>query len=145
MLQCTKTLQNPGFFAIFVVFLQQKTVDLGPEIPYNFHMEMQKQARKRRQDTRHAVYVVTNTVTGEQYVGITVVGQRVAKALRVRMQKHVRRALTEGKSWALCASIREHGAQAHTYGVLEFVRGRKPAHARERELIRAHQPALNSH
>jgi len=106
-------------------------------------MEVKK--RKRRQDSRHAVYVVTNTVTGEQYVGITVVGQKVARALRVRMQKHVRRALTEGKTWSLCASIREHGPETHTYGVLEFVRGRKPAHVRERELIRAHNPKLNSH
>lgn len=121
----------------------QKTVDLAAVFDYNTCMEVKK--RKRRQDTRHAVYVVTNTVTGEQYVGITVVGQRVQKALRVRMQKHIRRALTEGKSWSLCASIREHGPEAHVYGVLEFVRGRKPAHARERELIRQHAPALNTH
>ena len=105
----------------------------------------QKATRKRRQDTRHAVYVITNVVTGEQYVGITVVGQKVQRALRVRMQKHVRRAVTENKPWFLCNSLREYGPEAHTYGVLEFVRGRKPAHARERELIREYQPALNSH
>ena len=29
--------------------------------------------------------------------------------------------------------------------VLEIVRGRKPAHARERELIRQFNPALNTH
>ena len=105
---------------------------------------MKKQSRKRRQDTRHVVYCITNTVTGEQYVGITVCGQQVRRALKIRMQKHVRRAVTENRTWALCASIREHGADSHTYGVLEFVRGRKPAHARERELIRAHAPALNT-
>ena len=64
--------------------------------------------RKRRQDTKHVVYVITNTVTQEQYIGITVCGQQVKKALRVRMQKHVRRALTENKEWALCQSIRKH-------------------------------------
>ena len=101
--------------------------------------------RKRRQDTKHVVYVITNTVTQEQYIGITVCGQQVKKALRVRMQKHVRRALTENKEWALCQSIREHGSQAFTYGIVEFVRGRKPAHARERELIREFNPALNTH
>ena len=101
--------------------------------------------RKRRQDTKHVVYVITNTVTEEQYIGITVCGQQVKKALRVRMQKHVRRALTENKEWALCQSIREHGSQAFTYGIVEFVRGRKPAHARERELIREFNPALNTH
>jgi hypothetical protein len=101
--------------------------------------------RKRRQDTRHAVYCITNSVTGEQYIGITVCGQHVRRALKIRIQKHVRRAVTENKVWALCHSIRTYGAAAHTYGVLEFVRGRKPAHARERELIHAHNPALNSH
>jgi hypothetical protein len=101
--------------------------------------------RKRRQDTKHAVYCITNTVTGEQYIGITVCGNQLRKALKVRIQKHVRRALTEDKSWALCHSIREYGSDNHTYGLVEIVRGRKPAHARERELIRKFNPALNSH
>jgi len=108
-------------------------------------METQKATRKRRQDTKHVVYVITNTVTGQQYIGITVCGQQVRKALKVRIQKHVRRALTEDKSWSLCESIREYGTRAHTYGIVEFVRGRKPAHARERELIREFCPALNTH
>jgi hypothetical protein len=108
-------------------------------------MEIKKQSRKRRQDTKHVVYVITNTVTNQQYIGITVCGQQVRKALRVRVQKHVRRAVTEGKTWALCESIRNYGAENHTYGIVEFVRGRKPAHARERELIREFAPALNTH
>lgn len=101
--------------------------------------------RKRRQDTRHAVYVITNTQTGEQYIGITVCGANLRRALRIRIQKHVRRALTEARDWNLCHSIREHGPEAHTYGLLEIVRGRRPAHARERELIREYRPALNTH
>ena len=108
-------------------------------------MELKKQSRKRRQDTKHVVYVITNVVTKQQYVGITVCGQQVRKALKVRVQKHVRRALTENKTWALCESIRNYGSDAHTYGIVEFVRGRKPAHARERELIRAVGPELNTH
>jgi hypothetical protein len=108
-------------------------------------MELKKQSRKRRQDTTHVVYCITNTVTNKYYIGITVCGQQVRKALKIRIQKHVRRALTENKDWTLCQSIREHGTDVHTYGVLETVRGRKPAHARERELIRQFSPALNSH
>lgn len=108
-------------------------------------MEVKKATRKRRQDTKHAVYTIVNNVTGEQYIGITVCGQQVRKALKVRIQKHIRRALTEQKVWALCHSIREFGPEAHSYGLVEIVRGRKPAHARERELIRAYSPALNSH
>jgi hypothetical protein len=100
--------------------------------------------RKRRQDTKHVVYCITNTVTQEQYLGITVCGQQVRRALKIRMQKHLRRALTESKDWGICRSLREYGADNHTYGVLEFVRGRKPAHARERDLIRQFQPKLNT-
>ena len=107
-------------------------------------MEVKKVTRKRRQDTKHAIYVITNTVTQQQYVGITVCGQKVRRSLKIRIQKHVRRALTENKDWALCRSIREFGVEAFTYGVIEFVRGRKPAHARERALIALHNPALNT-
>lgn len=122
-------------------FLVDQKLNFG----YNTCMEIKKQTRKRRQDTKHVVYVITNTVTQEQYVGITVCGQQVRKALKVRIQKHVRRAVTENKTWALCNSIREYGSEAHTYGIVEFVRGRKPAHARERELIREFAPTLNTH
>ena len=101
--------------------------------------------RKRRQDTKHAVYVITNRETQEQYVGITVCGQQLRQALKVRMQKHIRRALTENKAWPLCDNIRAYGADAFEYGVLETVRGRKPAHARERELIREFNPVLNQY
>lgn len=123
----------------------KNSVDQRARFCYNTYMMKQKATRKRRQDTKHVVYVITNTVTQEQYVGITVCGQQVRRALKIRMQKHIRRALTEGKDWGLCRSIRDYGVDAFTYGVLEFVRGRKPAHARERELIREFNPALNTH
>lgn len=101
--------------------------------------------RKRRQDSNHAVYTITNLVTGEYYIGITVCSGSVPRALKVRFQKHVRRAVTENKDWSLCVSIREYGAEAHRVDFVEKVRGRKPAHALERELIREYAPALNSH
>ena len=101
--------------------------------------------RKRRQDTNHCVYVITNRVTLEQYIGITVCGQKLSRALKVRMQKHVRRALTEGKDWPLCESIRTYGSKAFEYGIVDIVRGRKPAHGLERDLIRKYAPALNQY
>ena len=101
--------------------------------------------RKRRQDTKHAVYMLVNTNTNESYIGITVCGNRVQQALKVRFQKHVRRAVTENKDWALCRSIREHGAEAFVMLLVDIVRGRKPAHAVEREIINGHLPKLNSH
>lgn len=101
--------------------------------------------RKRRNDTTHYVYVLTNVVTGEQYVGITVKNPGgVRKTLHRRVQKHVQRAYAEGKNWALSQSIREWGTNSFTYGLLETVRGRLAAHAREREIIREYQPLLNT-
>lgn len=101
--------------------------------------------RKPRQDRNHAVYLLINQQTDETYVGITVCGQQVTKALKVRWQKHVRRALTEGRDWNLCKSIRDHGPESFSIQLLEIVRGRKPAHARERELIGELSPELNQY
>jgi len=101
--------------------------------------------RRRRSDTTHYIYVLTNTATGEQYVGITVKNPGgVRKTLHRRVQKHVQRAYSEDKNWALSRNIREWGTLAFTYGLLETVRGRLAAHSRERELIRQHSPRLNT-
>ena len=100
--------------------------------------------RKTRSDRNHAIYVITNNVTGDFYVGVTVCSGNMNKALKVRFQKHVRRALTENKDWALCASIREFGPEVFTYELIEKIRGKAEAHARERELTRELQPALNT-
>jgi len=100
--------------------------------------------RKRRSDSTHAVYCLENTITGEQYIGITVASGNVTRALKVRVQKHIQRAVKEDKPWALCAAIRTYGAESFTYWLVERVRGRLAAHARERELIREYAPALNT-
>jgi len=100
--------------------------------------------RKARSDRNHAIYQITNEVTGDFYIGVTVASGSVVKCLKVRIQKHVRRALTENKTWALCRSMREHGPENFTYHLLEKVRGKSEAHARERELTRELQPSLNT-
>ena len=100
--------------------------------------------RKRRNDSNHCIYVITNVVTGEQYIGLTVASGNVKKALKVRMQKHAERARNEDKNWGLCEALRTHGPEAFTYGLVEIVRGRLNAHARERELIALYAPALNT-
>lgn len=101
--------------------------------------------RKARSDRKHAIYMLMNSVTGQYYIGITVCGQQLKKAIKVRFQKHVRRALTENKDWALCQSIREHGAEAFEMEVIGVVRGRRDAHAFERSLIAELCPGLNQY
>jgi len=99
--------------------------------------------RKRRLDRNHIVYSLA--VDNLQYIGATYVQDRSpTKSLRRRWQKHVRRALTEGRDWALCNAIRKYGPDAFTVQVLEVVRGKPAAHVRERELIRSLRPRLNT-
>jgi len=64
--------------------------------------------------------------------------------MRRRWQKHVRRALTENRDWKLCKAIRKYGPEAFTLQILEIVRGKASAHARERELIFQYNPMLNT-
>lgn len=101
--------------------------------------------RKRRSDRNHVIYQLTNVVNGKTYIGITAcVGQARLKAVKIRWQKHVRRAVTEDLNWNLCKEIRHFGEESFTYEVLEVVRGKSEVHARERELIAALKPALNT-
>lgn len=104
-----------------------------------------KQKRKVRQDRNHVGYMITNEITGERYIGITVVKNGAKKSLKIRWQKHVRRALTEGRQWTLCKSIRRHGAENFVMEEIFKIRGRKPAHAAEREHIAEYKPELNQY
>lgn len=102
--------------------------------------------RKRRTDRNQVIYYIRNTVTGQEYIGLTVLsfGGNVKRTLTRRMQKHMQRALTENKEWGLSRSLREFGAGNFVFGPLEIVRGKKAAHARETELINTLQPGLNT-
>jgi len=102
--------------------------------------------RKRRTDRNQVIYYIQDTVTLEYYIGLTAVSFKgnVFRTLRRRMQKHMQRALTENKDWGLSRALREQGAESFVFGVVEIVRGKRPAHARETELINTLQPALNT-
>jgi len=79
------------------------------------------------------------------YIGVTVVEKRNPQySLKRRWQKHVSRALTEGKVWKLCAAIRRHGSEKFSVEIVETVRGKETAHKRERQLIRELRPSLNT-
>ena len=102
--------------------------------------------RKKRSDRNHVLYRVICQDTGDSYVGLTVAqGQAFVRSVKVRWQKHVSRAIRENKKWSMCQFIRDNADANFTYEVLEIVRGRKPAHQRERELIAELQPSLNQY
>jgi len=77
--------------------------------------------RKRRTDRNQVIYYIQDTVTLEYYIGLTAVcfAGNVRKTLTRRMERFV-------------------------FGVVEVVRGKRPAHSRETELINTLQPALNT-
>lgn len=102
--------------------------------------------RKRRSDRNHAIYCIQNMQTGEQYIGLTVVsfGGNANRTIRRRFLKHVQRAMTENKDWGLSRNIRKYGVEAFQIALVEVVRGKKAAHARETELINTYQPRLNT-
>ena len=99
--------------------------------------------RKKRSDRNHVIYAVT--AEGQTYIGLTVaIGQAYLRSVKVRVQKHISRALKENKDWSFCQFIRENPEVQLRYEVLEVVRGRKAAHQTEREYIRERAPSLNT-
>lgn len=102
--------------------------------------------RKRRTDRNQVIYYIRNLVTDQEYIGLTVLSfnGNVKRTLIRRMQKHMQRAMTENKDWGLSRSLREYGNENFVFGVVEVVRGKKAAHARETELINTLQPQLNT-
>lgn len=105
-----------------------------------------KITRKRRTDRNQVIYYIQDVVTLEYYIGLPAMEFKgnVRKTLNRRMQKHMQRALAENKSWGLSVALRTRGAERFVFGVIEVVRGKRPAHARETELINTLQPALNT-
>ena len=96
--------------------------------------------RKKRNDRNYILYELR--VDNQTYIGLTVaVGRAFLKSVKVRVQKHISRALVENKDWTLCEAIKQ--ADSIQYSVIEVVRGRKAAYSRERELIAEYSPELN--
>lgn len=118
----------------------QKTVDLWAKVVHNKNM----MKRKRRSDRNHAIYELYCDVTGESYIGVTVVTGSALASVRGRFNRHLSRARTESKDWLLCEALRKYGREGFTPYLLEVVRGKAEAHARERELTAEMQPALNT-
>lgn len=117
------------------------SVDTPIRSRYTVYMTL----RKKRSDRNHVLYRVTCVNTGDTYIGLTVAqGQAYLRSVKIRWQKHVSRANCESKDWAICKALRELSECTWQYEVLEVVRGRKPAHERERELIHTFNPSLNT-
>ena len=101
-------------------------------------------SRKPRTDRNHIIYEIVTPVGS--YIGVTAKTETtVLKSLRSRAAKHYYRARTESKTWALCQYLRTlEDKSLIDIRMHEMVRGKAEAHTRERELIRAYNPTLNT-
>ena len=117
-------------------------VDLNHGIVYYNNMSNAK--RKRRTDRNHVIYELECKETGETYIGLTVQDGTPESSVRGRFNRHISRARKEGKDWLLCEALRKYGRDGFERRVLEVIRGKSPAHERERELTKQLEPELNT-
>lgn len=100
--------------------------------------------RKIRSDCNYIIYEAVDE-RGENYIGLTRKSQTtVAKSVKERWRKHLSRARNENRLWALYVYLKTGGLElAWEHRVLEIVRGRRAAYAREREIVKELAPTLN--
>ena len=100
--------------------------------------------RKIRSDCNYIIYEAVSA-TGENYIGLTRKSEStVNKSVLERWRKHKSRARNENSLWALYVYLKTGGLDLlWEHRVLEIVRGRKEAYAREREIVKELQPTQN--
>ena len=121
--------------------------------------------RKRRNDKKHIVYQLTDTTTGERYIGFTYMrGQAIRKSIKLRFEGHLYGAFVSKNDYKFPKHLREYASivpedtKWHTVKqsylrkfdklfdreVLEIVRGEENARKKEVELIDSLCPELNT-
>ena len=100
--------------------------------------------RTPRQDCNYIIYEARDE-RGENYIGLTrKTMTTVNKSVLERWRKHKSRARNENRLWALYVYLKTGGLELNwEHRVLEIVRGRKEAYAREREIVKELTPSLN--
>ena len=119
-------------------------VDGLAKVSYNNVMDTKNTPRKKRTDRTHIIYEI-RTSEGS-YIGVTAKTEStVLKSIRSRAAKHFYRAKKDGKEWLLCEVLRSYTSKDEIdIRAVELIRGKKPAHTRERELIAIMNPELNT-
>jgi hypothetical protein len=100
--------------------------------------------RKIRSDCNYIIYEAVSEL-GDSYIGVTRKSETtVNKSVKERWRRHLSRARNENRLWALYVYLKTGGLDlAWEHRVLEVIRGRQAAYAREREIVKAQRPTLN--
>lgn len=99
--------------------------------------------RRVRNDCNYVIYEAVDQ-KGMNYIGLTRKTTTESKSVKERWRKHLSRARNENRLWALYVYLKTGGLDhAWEHRVLEVIRGRRAAYARERELVKLMQPSLN--
>ena len=103
-----------------------------------------KTRRTPRKDSSYIIYEMTSEL-GDSYIGLTRKGTVTpVKAVLERWRKHKSRARNENRKWALYVYLNTGGlTMSWTHRIIEIVRGRAEAYAREREIVKTVRPQLN--
>lgn len=108
-------------------------------------MAIVKKRRRARSDSNYVIYAM-HAESGHVYIGLTRKGKvTVSRAVVERWRKHVSRAVNEDKDWVVYEYLRNGGIDERwEYEVLEVIRGRAAAYARERVIVKEQRPTLNT-
>jgi hypothetical protein len=100
--------------------------------------------RKIRSDCNYIIYEARDEL-GNNYIGLTrKTESTVGRSIKERWRRHLSRARNENRLWALYVYLKTGGLDlAWEHRVLEIVRGRREAYARERLIVKAVKPTLN--
>jgi hypothetical protein len=102
-------------------------------------------ARKKRSDRNHIIYQITNTITQEIYIGVTVTDQRqYQKALHSRWLRHIYKANIIKANFTISENIRTYGAEVFEKNIIKVIRGKAAAFEFESTLINEIKPQLNT-
>ena len=114
------------------------------EWPYNYDMMETKTRRTPRKDSSYVIYEMTSE-QGLSYIGLTRRGTLTPeRAVMERWRRHKSRARNESRAWALYEYLNDGGlTMSWTHRIIEMVRGRAEAYARERVIVKEQQPILN--
>ena len=105
--------------------------------------------KKTRKDSKHLIYEIENSLTGQSYIGVTSLSQfyhtkSVRYAANRRFQKHYSKAKSGECKWKLHKDMRKYGGDVYNVWILDVVKGKELAHQIETEFLQQKRYELNS-